>query len=287
MNAFIRYGKADQIEDYWREVMQGDKQVGPLVAAMKKVDMALSLCDVNKLDDALMDIKNFYRRLSNGRIIIRGVFAVLVEGIRLDYLEMIKGHEIDYIALIKWAEKKGLLLQALAIIEAKLPEMIVNNSICYYLKNEQDALNALAFFKKDIKGGRFKSYEIDNFDKLFLAKCFNKQIDKDYGGNSSKKHSKRADWYANHASPKSTMFLYTNCTDKNAIKVLIEKYLEANEIRNKIFHLDNISRINNATIRQLILAVVSSYNEALKKTDICTVEQFTKKEISSLKQMDK
>ena len=134
MNAFLRYGKADMIKQYCRELqVEETSPVGKLVTTMDAIDSAISLCNMDALVKKIGELKQLFltQETFNEDNRDLDVFQILLDGIRRDYgglLEGKKDDQLDYIDLIEWCTRKGLLQQALTLVEDKMPS--------YYFKKE-------------------------------------------------------------------------------------------------------------------------------------------------------
>lgn len=147
MNAFIRYGKADMLEEYCKVMGEENSRVGQLVQVMKKVDNAICLCDPQELGD---EIKNLSKILNEGPeswddTYVSNVFRVLEDGIRRDYGNLLvkteadENAEVDYLELLEWCCRKGLIQQALTILEDKMPGVIMNRLIQIQVYSKSDS----------------------------------------------------------------------------------------------------------------------------------------------------
>ena len=183
MNAFLRYGKADMIKQYCRELqVEETSPVGKLVTTMDAIDSAISLCNMDALVKKIGELKQLFltQETFNKDNRDLDVFQILQDGIRRDYgglLEDKKGDQLDYIDLIEWCTRKGLLQQALTLVEDKMPS--------YYFKKEwikydfgETPSNSKKFFLKKLGQG----YESDNnkiFNNLYRCmECSNDAISK-------------------------------------------------------------------------------------------------------------
>lgn len=144
MNAFIQYGRADQIRDYYKDVYKRgnpNEYIDHLLNEMQTVDQALSLCDIDKLETA---IKSIHEILSKNYIPndeFSAIFYTLTDTIRQDYSGLLVSDKndssimkIDYLALTDWAYRKHFVQQAITIIESKLPRILADMGILYYCK---------------------------------------------------------------------------------------------------------------------------------------------------------
>lgn len=174
MNAFIRYGKADMIQEYcsfMKKENEEDYVVSCLVECMVAVDDAISLCNVQALGDAIVRLSNILNSknesLNQTEIstsFIDNVFQILREGIKKDYGKLLQipkvSQKIDYLELISWCSRKGFLQQALTLIEDKMPGQYFEENI---LKYQFDKYKHEIRFNKDVG----QSYEDRIENNLF------------------------------------------------------------------------------------------------------------------------
>lgn len=141
MNAFINYGKADILNDYWKNVnVSKDDRVSRLIKYMTEVDNSLSLCDVHRLLNAMQEMNNIFQEESQIDNSYNNIFSVLEEGIKRDYGDIFNNetNEIDLLELIKWAQRKKFIQQAFTMIESLMPHRFVSDGVlCYCGKGEQ------------------------------------------------------------------------------------------------------------------------------------------------------
>lgn len=133
MNAFKRYGRADDLLDYFGNGSEDNN----IIKLIKDAADAISLCDVEKFDKTINDINNL--DTSN---IENPDMNIVFNDIKSDYeqLRAPEEHsELRYIKQISWCLEKGFIQQALTICEAKLPEVIVESGILYYENDETTA----------------------------------------------------------------------------------------------------------------------------------------------------
>lgn len=132
MNAFIRYGKADMLVKYCEDMEEKeDSKVRQLTNKMKEIDDAISLCNIQGLRDgigALSEIINPGHSVKPESY-VSNIFQIMEDSIRRDYGRLLEDTEIDYMDLIDWCQRKGLIQQALTIIEDKMPAVLLEKFI--------------------------------------------------------------------------------------------------------------------------------------------------------------
>ena len=140
MNAFINYGKANQLVQTWNEVGHDkDNVIKNIFKNMQEVDQALSLCDVNLLLEAMKNLNgNMNRRISvndsNDAFI-----KVFKDNILEDYKGIIDDkNNVDVFELVKWAMRKGFIQQAITLIESKMPVQMIKDGYFCIGKKDND-----------------------------------------------------------------------------------------------------------------------------------------------------
>ena len=132
MNAFIRYGKADMLVKYCEDMEEKeDSKVRQLTDKMKEIDDAISLCNIQGLRDgigALSEIINPGHSVKP-KSYVSNIFQIMEDSICRDYGKLLEDTEIDYMDLIDWCQRKGLIQQALTIIEDKMPAVLLEKFI--------------------------------------------------------------------------------------------------------------------------------------------------------------
>ena len=223
MNAFIRYGKADIIKAHYEQLGVTDVRLKKFINAMVTIDEAISICDIGKLEDGILAMKQVIgtNRVRNGNRATE-IFSVLEDGIRRDYGKLLKSDTVDYIMLIRWSLRKGLIQQAITILEAKIPGMIVKDRILYYREEEAERLDALGRFGDETRDYVFiKKYIIQNTDKLRINDFLRAEWDKDY---------------KNDSGDKVTIL---NNADQTKVAALLNKYRLLCLERNNLNHAKN------------------------------------------------
>lgn len=124
MNAFTRYGKSDLIRKYCHNMgIKENTSVMDLVQRMIQIDEAISICDIDNFIESIKNLYNVLDRPSTDNDYVDTIFAILKDGIRTDYDNIIdtSSNQIKLPYLIEWCRKKGFIQQALVLIEAQMP----------------------------------------------------------------------------------------------------------------------------------------------------------------------
>jgi hypothetical protein len=61
MNAFIQYGKVDQVKQYWEKRNIVNEHIDLLIYAMRLVDEGVSLCNIPDLERGVGLLKKVFR----------------------------------------------------------------------------------------------------------------------------------------------------------------------------------------------------------------------------------
>ncbi len=132
MNAFIRYGKADMLVKYCEDMEEKeDSKVRQLTDKMKEIDDAISLCNIQGLRDGISALSGIVNQEHSVKpeSYVSNIFQIMEDSIRRDYGKLLEDTEVDYIDLIDWCQRKGLIQQALTIIEDKMPAVLLEKFI--------------------------------------------------------------------------------------------------------------------------------------------------------------
>ncbi|MBO5554026.1 MAG: hypothetical protein J5941_00735, partial [Solobacterium sp.] len=134
MNAFIRYGKVDEIQAYWDSRGIENPHVDSLLYAMRRVDEGISLCNTGDLESGINMLKDVFSKTPKEELpeVESNIFRILEDTIRQDYGAILEGDSVDPVELVRWAMRKKFYQQSLTIIESRLPQNIVDSGIFYY-----------------------------------------------------------------------------------------------------------------------------------------------------------
>lgn len=171
MNAFIEYGKANQLERTWNELGIKNNKIKDILQLMKGIDQSLSLCDVDTLTKNMRELyvklnKRIPTKTSNEEFI-----RVLCADIKEDYKGIIGDDgEVDILELVNWANNKGFIQQAITLIESKMPGQMVKDgyfSYCQTKKNKREIkkiCNKIIEIKKE-------DYKLEDADHLLVQQA--------------------------------------------------------------------------------------------------------------------
>lgn len=171
MNAFIDYGKANQLDRTWKELGIKNNKIRDIIQLMQGIDQSLSLCDVDTL---AKNMKELYEIL-NKRIPVKTsneeFIKILCDDIKEDYKGIVGDDgEVDILELVKWANKKGFIQQAITLIESKMPGQMVKDGYFSYCQTKKNKKEIKEICEKILKIKK-EDYKFDDVDHLLLQQA--------------------------------------------------------------------------------------------------------------------
>ncbi len=191
LNEFKRTGRGDtlyNLVDTWgskrpfhlKSFLRAEKDV---IEKIKDISDAISICDVEKFDESLgkfnITYKEYIKNYDENKD-ANPLFKTIVDDLYKEYTryglinEESTEIKISPMKQIYWCLKKGLYQQALTIIEARIPNDMVENSVVYYKDNGntiKTLLNdAYSPDKKWLNGVPKYTYVPDNNDNFLYFK---------------------------------------------------------------------------------------------------------------------
>lgn len=122
MNEFIQYGRADQLVKYYGiDNNSNNANIPALVTQMKELADSIMLCDLNRFDNGLSEIKKTLDKWDENNESNNVLLNIFVEQIKDDYKEILK-KDVSGVDKIKWFHKKKLYQQTLTYIESNGPK---------------------------------------------------------------------------------------------------------------------------------------------------------------------
>lgn len=122
MNEFIQYGRADQLVKYYGiDNNSNNANIPALVTQMKELADSIMLCDLNRFDKGLTEIKKTLDKWDENNESNNVLLNIFVEQIKDDYKEILK-KDVSGVDKIKWFHKKKLYQQTLTYIESNGPK---------------------------------------------------------------------------------------------------------------------------------------------------------------------
>lgn len=236
MNAFASYGKTGVLRNYFtgRGISPAQKT---LLEAMEEIDHAITLCDIDQLERGIQTLKSSLHTDEKTDSGTSELISVLSDGIRRDYGKLLD----DSISaaertmeLIKWAFRKDLLQQTLTIIEAKIPDLLVDNGLLYFPSDEAERMDIIKDSDKDaLKWQSLNTYFIKGyFNYLSKSDPQYKKARIEQIIQSELKIRKKPD--ASHVSVHSEL----GKRHWNELTAVWSRYKALVKMRNKVCHLN-------------------------------------------------
>lgn len=240
IRAFLKYGKADLLLDYWHSTGIHNTNIEQLLYAMRNIDTGISLCDISDIERGINSMRELFHEKRNlgGDSFAEKFFGMTAEGIRLDYGKLITGEEIEFIDLVKWAYKKGFWQQTLTIIESKAPTDFVKKGFLYYSNSPTCSESVIK-----ILGQAY--FDMKPQEKWKISSSVEHYYIKNYIVNRSvKKGDPRTTQLELAKSKVSELDLkegegiraHSICTDREALRNLIFAYYYIGVVRNSTNH---------------------------------------------------
>ena len=268
MNAFINYGKAEQLNQTWKELTDDnpEDEVQNIINLMRKVDQSLSLCDVDALAEG---IRQLDYTLTNPITVTNSneeFMEVLRTNILEDYRGIVKNGKIDIFALVKWANKKGFIQQAITLIESRMPEQMIKDGYLSYCPNLESKEKVLRILDGLNKKGTVQDWKLDNIDHVMVQQAA-------HGFKSVKGKAKVPNY----------IFLYEQNTR------IIEDYARIWSRRNEANHAGNNAMSYKETVK-LIKKFIQSYNNfrnrIKKKNDPLSCVHLFRKDLTAYRRQE-
>lgn len=303
INAFIKYGKIDMIEEYWKSKNIHNTHIENLLYAMKYVDDGISLCSIKDLEYGISLLKKVFNDTITDDLpeLESNIFLALEKGISLDYGALLESDKVDTLELIKWSYRKGLYQQVFTIIESKVPEEFVNRGILYYAKDEDSKSKFLKsineWFWFALPKDRYQFNDLSHYFIKYYGICLIYE-------NRKNKSLSREDAYADFKLDRltggddyATQSFSRLEHRKDLLKYLLSNYLKVSSVRNQISHAissDNFyineidTKLKNQNIemfKKTIESFIYSYekvvNELNKLDDEYHVVKITNEELKA------
>lgn len=124
INEFSRYGRAEQLEDYYNSISLSDKP--EVIGKMKEITEAIQMCNMIEFEEHLKELRN----LVENRIDVseKSLLNIFWKQIENDYGQLLK-ESCTGLDIVEWFYKKKFYQQAITYIESKLPREWVERGI--------------------------------------------------------------------------------------------------------------------------------------------------------------
>lgn len=171
---FIRHGSVRKFEDYYQELYSVDRPAQnpaekSVIQAMRKISDAISICNVQGFFQSLENLKRAICQYRESDCEKDAIFEYFLTDIEKDYPMPTGNFPKDLLRAIRWCMEKGLLQQALTIVESKLPDYYVKSGILYYCKDEKQKsklIKALKEKRNDLP--KQKQYIFNDINHYFI-----------------------------------------------------------------------------------------------------------------------
>lgn len=141
INEFSRYGRAEQLEDYYRST--GENAALEPIGMMKTIVENIQMCDMESFDHNLAVFRNYVKEKKDGDENLLDIFWTQIKD---DYGKLLED-SCTGLDIIEWLYKKKFYQQAITYIEAKMPSEWVKKGIIRYEISDED----LKKMKKELR----------------------------------------------------------------------------------------------------------------------------------------
>lgn len=169
LDSFIRYGKADDLNEYLRRSLDSGNTASDenkIVDAIQEISDAITIADPVRFKSSIKELKELIEKIDSNKdknnsdsqdlVDVANLkhesdkinqvdryFEYILNNIKKEYEEIFKDDEYQEINIIKWFNKKGFVAQALTYIEDKMPSIFLNdeNDSFIRLKLEEGDFN--------------------------------------------------------------------------------------------------------------------------------------------------
>ena len=238
--AFLKYGKADMIIEYWEKSGAHNDKVDQMIYAMRHIDAGVSLCDIREIELGVGQLRKVFE---NGidfeaNDYYTRLFTILATGIQRDYGDLLVGDEPNSVDLARWAYQKEFYQQTLTLIESRVPRLLVEKGIFYYAGNEEQkefAMRIYAKYRNTLKP--FEYWKIDEDIEHYFVKLYMRgdAAARGKGGNPQRNYARYRVNSLDNTDP-ARLTAYSVCTDRQALEDLLYAYYHIGEVRNITNH---------------------------------------------------
>lgn len=124
INEFSRYGRAEQLEDYYNSISLSDKP--EVIGKMKEITEAIQMCNMIEFEEHLKELRNLVENRSD--VSEKSLLNIFWKQIENDYGQLLK-ESCTGLDIVEWFYKKKFYQQAITYIESKLPREWVERGI--------------------------------------------------------------------------------------------------------------------------------------------------------------
>lgn len=278
--AFLKYGKADMIIEYWEKSGAHNDKIDQMIYAMRHIDAGVSLCDIREIEQGVSQLRKVFE---NGidfeaNDYYTRLFTILARGIQRDYGHLLVGDEPNSVDLARWAYQKEFYQQTLTLIESRVPRLLVEKGIFYYAGNEEQkesAMRIYAKYRNTLKP--FEYWKIDEDIEHYFVKSYMRgdAAARGKGGNPQRNYARYRMNSLDNTDP-ARLTAYSVCTDRQALEDLLYAYYHIGEVRNITNHASEDDMDNRllveasdisarmATIREGIEYFLKCYDKVME-----------------------
>ena len=279
--SFLRSGKTDILTQYWNAHRTDNEYIDRLLAAMRRIDIGISLCDISDIERGIMSLRRLFDEdpYEPGDSIAEQYFGFIISAIKADYGRMLEGDRIEMIDLVKWAYSKGFWQQSLTLIESKAPGDFVEKGLYYYADSDESKENAIRIFGEiyyDLKP--FEKYKLDDLPHYFVKFYARGRVGHPATDDEHAQKYAKIRLEDLHAENKNTLRAFTDCPDEEALGNLLYAYYLLGFVRNSTNHAigdsgefsllandnDVSERLN--LIKKTIESFIDGYDKVLSAT---------------------
>ena len=130
INEFTLYGRADQLDAYYTKV-GGNKP--EIVETMKALAESIQLCDVERFDELLIEMKDKINELERYQNQVKSdsLFTFFIEQFKNDYGNLLRDN-CTKLDIVEWLWNKKFYQQALTYIESQIPKEWENKKVLFF-----------------------------------------------------------------------------------------------------------------------------------------------------------
>lgn len=123
INEFSRYGRAEQLEDYYDSV--SPENTPKVIRKMKDITEAIQMCNMIEFENYLKDLRKLVKERDTSEKNLLNIFWKQIEN---DYGPLLE-ESCTGLDIVEWFYKKKFYQQAITYIESKLPREWVERGI--------------------------------------------------------------------------------------------------------------------------------------------------------------
>lgn len=261
INEFSRYGRAEQLEDYYDSV--SPENTPKVIRKMKDITESIQMCNMIQFENHLKDLRKLVKERDTSEKNLLNIFWKQIEN---DYGQLLED-SCTGLDIVEWFYKKKFYQQAITYIESKLPQEWVEREIISYKENG----NGLNELKKLLKKRLEKDANLvvnqiarQYFTWTFIVKEKNgKKVDK-FNTRSNLKQARTAN-YRTLNQLKNVNIMYDKVS-LGTMNIFIKKGINADTVmdmillykllkneRNKFNHMsDKNDRADQETLGKVI-----------------------------------